>query len=309
MLSIVKSMSLIGLDGYLISVQVDISSGIPSFEVVGLPDTSIRESRERVQTAIKNSGIQLLSKKIIINLAPANIKKEGSMFDLAIAIGILISTKNIKSKYLDYLLNDTIFIGELSLDGKLNKVSGVLPICIEAHKLGLKRIILPMENAKEASIINGIEILPANNLSEVISFLNNQSKLKSYSNPQTKFNNLQTMNIDFSEVKGQENVKRALEISAAGGHNCILIGCPGSGKTMIARRLPTILPDMTFEESLEVTKIHSIAGLLSSNIPLITQRPFRSPHHTISPTSLIGGGKVPKPRRNKSFSLWSFILR
>ena len=288
-------MSLIGLNGYLISVEVDVSSGIPCFEIVGLPDTSIKESRERVQTAIRNSGIQLLSKKIIVNLAPANIRKEGSMFDLPMAIGILIATKNIKNKNLKEILEKTIFIGELSLDGTLNKISGILPICIEAKKLGISQIILPQENANEASIITGLKILPANTLQDVILYMNSKLELKPEEN--NFENNIENVNynIDFSDVKGQENVKRAMEISAAGGHNCLLIGSPGSGKTMISRRLPTILPNMTFDESLEVTKIHSIAGILTANTPLITQRPFRHPHHTISGISLVGGGKIPKP--------------
>lgn len=295
MLSIVKSMSLTGLNGYLVSVQVDVSPGIPSFNVVGLPDTSIKESKERVQTAIKNSGIQLLSKKIIVNLAPANTKKEGSIFDLPMAIGILIATDTIKNKNLGTILEKTIFIGELSLDGNVNKISGALPICIEAKRLGIKQIVLPTDNAKEASIVNGLNVLPISHITEVISFLNGSMQISPTKYVDSNLIVNELFDINFSEVRGQENVKRALEISAAGNHNCLLIGSPGSGKTMISRRLPTILPDMTFEESLEITKIHSISGILSPNIPLITKRPFRSPHHTISPISLIGGGKVPKP--------------
>lgn len=292
MLSIVKSIALHGLQGYLVNIQVDVSSGMPSFEIVGLPDTSIKESKERVKTAIRNSTFEFLSRKIVVNLAPANTRKEGSIFDLPIAVGILIASNIISN----ICLEDTIFMGELSLDGSVEPIKGILPICIEAKRLGIKRIILPKANSKEASIITDIEIIPVSSLSEVISYLNGQISISKEKNIDFISNINSSYDFDFSEVKGQESVKRALEISAAGGHNCLLIGSPGSGKTMLARRLPSILPDLTFEEALEITKIHSISGLLSEDSPFIFTRPFRSPHHTITETSLVGGGRIPKPR-------------
>ena len=221
MLAIVKSMALQGLDGYIISVQVDVSSGMPGFEIVGLPGTSIKEAKERVKIAIKNSKFKLKSRKIIVNLAPANTRKEGSMLDLPIAIGILIATGNIKNSNINKILKETIFVGELSLKGTVEKVKGILPICIEAKRLGIKRIVLPMANTKEAKIIQGIEILPIEDLQEAIMFLNGE--LLPIENEEQKVNIKPKYNIDFSEIKGQENVKRALEIAASGGHNCLLI--------------------------------------------------------------------------------------
>ena len=295
MLSIIKSIALNGLSGYLVQIQVDVSPGLPSFEIVGLPDTSIKESKERVRIAIKNSHADFLSRRITINLAPANTRKEGSIFDLPIAVGILVANGDIRFPDLDKILDETIFVGELSLDGGVQHVNGILPICIEAKNLGIKRIILPKENAKEASVVNDIEIIPISTLNEIIDYLNGSITIPQVSQINFESNLNSNYPFDFADVKGQENVKRALEVSAAGFHNCILIGSPGSGKTMLSRCLPSILPDLSFNEALEITKIHSIAGLLSSDEPLICTRPFRSPHHTITQASLVGGGKSPKP--------------
>ena len=266
--------------------------GLPYWEIVGLPDTSVKESKERVKTAIKNSKFELESRRIIINLAPADTKKEGAFYDLPIAIGILKANEIINKANFD----DTIFIGELSLDGKINKVNGIFPMCLEAANLGIKRVIIPKENAKEAAIVNNIDVIGVEKLEQVVKYLNKELEIiPEKVDLKELFKNNTKYNFDFAQVKGQENIKRALEISAAGGHNCLLIGSPGSGKTMMSRCMPSILPDLSFEEALEITKIHSIAGILPNDAPIITTRPFRAPHHTISGASLIGGGRIPKP--------------
>lgn len=292
MLSQIKSMSLLGLNGYIVTVEIDVSNGLPVWDIVGLPNISVKESKQRVRSALKNIGIITPSRRVTINLSPAHLRKEGSHFDLPIAIGILCNFNMVSRK----ILNDSLLIGELSLDGSLNKINGILPICLEAKKHGIKRIFIPYENRNEASIVSGLEVYPASSLLEIINHLNGTQEIEKLSNTTlSDFSNF-NFSLDYSEIKGQELAKRALEIAAAGNHNCLLIGPPGSGKTMLASRLPSILPDLSFEEILEVTKIHSIAGLLQEENSILSNRPFRTPHHTITPSALVGGGKIPQPR-------------
>ena len=293
MLSKIKSYALNGLYGYPVDIEVDLNSGIPSYDMVGMPDTAVKESRERVRSAIKNSGFKYPMVKITINFAPADIKKEGSVFDLAVAMGLLTATSQIElGEHMQ-----TLFLGELSLDGTIRKINGVLPILISAKQAGFTSAIIPEDNAKEAGYINGMKIYAFPNLKDLINKLSGKEELIPIKQSEYVLDSesVNSYGEDFCNVKGQRLAKRALEIAAAGGHNVIMCGPPGSGKTMLSRCVPGILPPMSFEEALEVTKIHSIAGLLDNNVGIVKTRPFRSPHHTITIPALAGGGKYAHP--------------
>ncbi len=284
--------AIIGIDALTITIEVEVGQGI-NFFLVGLPDSAVKESQQRIESALSHVGYKYPGRKIVINMAPADIRKEGSAYDLSIAIGILAASEQINAE----LLKDYIIMGELSLDGSLNPIKGALPIAISALENNFKGIILPKSNADEAAIVSNLEVLGADNITEVIEHLDGTKKITPSIIDTRKefFSQLNHYEFDFSEVKGQENIKRALEISAAGGHNAILIGPPGSGKTMLAKRMPSILPPLNLREALETTKIHSVAGKMGGNKGLITIRPFRSPHHTISDAGLVGGGTYPQP--------------
>lgn len=292
MLSRITSCGILGINGYIVDVEADMARGLPSFDIVGLPDAAVKESKERVRSAIKNSGFEMPVKKITLNLAPADVKKEGAAYDLPIAVGILYASGQIDGINTD----DYMFVGELSLSGEIRRVNGVLPMVDFARRQGIKNVVVPVANAKEAAVARGVNVYAPETLSQLMLHLNGAQPLIPVTANIDECFQKEVLNLpDFADVRGQETAKYGLEVAAAGGHNCLMIGPPGSGKTMLAQRLPSILPDLTLNEALEVTKIHSIAGELPPHMSLMTIRPFRHPHHTVSSIRLVGGGTYPKP--------------
>ncbi|HUL50440.1 MAG TPA: YifB family Mg chelatase-like AAA ATPase [Gemmatimonadales bacterium] len=292
MLARVRSAAVLGIDAYLVDVETDIANGLPTFATVGLPQGAVKEGRERVYAAVANTGFTFPLKRITVNLAPADIRKDGSAFDLPIAVGILAATEQISGER----LGRVAVLGELGLEGAIRPVRGALPVALAARAAGLDALVLPRENIAEAGVVSGVQVLGAGNLADLADYLDGRRELEAAQVDVARlFAERQQDDVDFAEVKGQAHAKRALEVAAAGGHNILMVGPPGSGKTMLARRLPTILPKMSLEEALETTKIHSVAGTLPLGESLVARRPFRAPHHTISDAGLIGGGSYPRP--------------
>ena len=296
MLAKSKTCAVVGLDGYIVEVEVDISPGLPAFTIVGLPDTAVQESRERVRSAIRNSGFEFPMRRITVNLAPADLRKAGPAYDLPIAIGVLLSSGQVTDE-----VSNSLFLGELSLDGSLRRTSAILSMVAVGRAQGLSKVFVPVDNVSEASLVEGMDAVPVHNLAELAGHLRGELELSTFCGGQHVaeksgcYEASSAADVDISNVRGQDHAKRALEVAAAGSHNLLMVGPPGGGKTLLARAMPTILPSMNNEEAMEVTKIYSIGGMLPTAHPLMSERPFRSPHYTISNAGLVGGGRLPKP--------------